>query len=654
MSISRQDEITHWLVKEENETVLIDWLATNFQLSENKAEQIANVSLPEGYGSLSKKALDRILPELQREVVTYDKAVLAAGFDHHSMLSHALQTGEVMEALPYYGEPLQRHVGFADPNAKPDDPPEKRFGRIANPTVHIGLNELRKVVNALIKKYGHPSEVIVEVTRELKQSKAKRDEIQKEQSANQKQNERWRAEIKEITGFEASLLDLQKMKLWTELNFSDASNRRCPYTGEQINLTRLFSGEVEIEHILPFSKTLDDSLNNKTVSMRRANRDKGNRTPFEAFGNSPPGYSFAEILERAGTMPLAKRKRFAPDGYEKWLKEDKDFLARALTDTAYLSRIAREYLSLICPPNKVRAIPGRMTAMLRGKFGLNDILGLTGEKNRNDHRHHAVDACVIGVTDQGLLQRFARASASAREQQLNRLVQSMPEPFPNFRSHVARAVERIVVSHRPDHNHEGRLHNETAYGLLGDGMVAYTKRIEGKRVREAEKLSVIEFAEPKANHRHGTLPDGTPRPYKGYKGDSNYCIEIVRNEKGKWEGEVISTFQAYQIAREQGTTGLRNSKISASGKRLVMRLLINDTLRLKLNGTDQTMRVVSINSAGRLSLAGHLEANVDARNREDNSGFRYTYKQAGSLFDTCARKVTVSPIGVTTDPGFSS
>jgi hypothetical protein len=54
-----------------------------------------------------------------------------------------------------------------------------------------------------------------------------------------------------------------------------------------------------------------------------------------------------------------------------------------------------------------------MTAMLRAKFGLNDILGLDGEKNRNDHRHHAVDACVIAVTDQGMLQRFARKPAPA-------------------------------------------------------------------------------------------------------------------------------------------------------------------------------------------------------------------------------------------------
>src|SRR5690606_26599684 len=118
-----------------------------------------------------------------------------------------------------------------------------------------------------------------------------------------------------------------------ELGF-DPVERRCPYTGVQIGLERLLSDEVEIEHILPFSLTLDDSLNNKTVSLRSANRFKGNRTPWQAFGQSQiSGIDYEAIIKRAQNMPLRKRYRFAPDGYERWLKEDNDFLARALNDT---------------------------------------------------------------------------------------------------------------------------------------------------------------------------------------------------------------------------------------------------------------------------------------------------------------------------------
>jgi CRISPR-associated endonuclease Csn1 len=359
------------------------------------------------------------------------------------------------------------------------------------------------------------------------------------------------------------------------------------------------------------------------------------------------------MLHRASLMPKGKRYRFASDGMAQWLREDKGFLARALNDTRHLSRVAREYLSLICP-QATRVIPGRMTAMLRAKFGLNDILGLNGEKNRDDHRHHAVDACVIAVTDQGLLNRFAQASASAREKQLNKLVETMPLPWESYREHVQRAIDNIWVSHKPDHGYEGAMHNDTAYGLLGGGKVQVRKTLDGVRTREIAALKVIEFADAHATARHGLLPNGEPRPYKGYKGDSNYCMEIVRNDKGKWEGEVVSTFEAYQLVRQHGLARLRHPILSLSGKPLVMRLMIGDYLRFQSEDQLIVMRIASINSAGRLSLASHQEANVDARNRDKEGSWRYTYKQAGSLERLQGRQVTITPIGELRDPGFGN
>jgi hypothetical protein len=96
--------------------------------------------------------------------------------------------------------------------------------------------------------------------------------------------------------------------------------------------------------------------------------------------------------------------------------------------------------------------------------------------------------------------------------------------------------------------------------------VSVHKVVDGKRERVEDNLKVIEFSNAKATTRHGVLPTGEPRPYKGYKGDSNYCIEIIRNEKGKWEGEVISTFEAYQLVRTHGLARLRHPKLSVSGK----------------------------------------------------------------------------------------
>lgn len=658
-SLAEQDAIVLQLLNEPHEGKLIAWLKEHTGVSDEQAEAIAVAGLPEGHGRLSIAALARILPPLAKDVVTYSDAVQLAGFDSHSVLGHAQSTGELLDELPYYGQYLQRHVAFAKENPRSD---EERYGKIANPTVHIALNELRKVVNALIKRYGKPAEVIIEVARELKLGQQRRQEIQREQRERQDLNEKLVADACEILHLTPAHLDRakrrelsQKMQLWCELNKDGATDRRCPYTGEQIGIHRLLSPEVEIEHILPYSITLDDSLNNKTVALRRANRDKGNRTPFEAFGKqAQEGYDYDAILQRAAKMPREKAKRFAPDGYARWLKEDKDFLARALNDTAYLSRVAKEYLSLLYPDadaGKVRAIPGRMTALLRGKFGLNQLLSGDSSKNRNDHRHHALDATVIAITDQALLQRFAQASASARERQLDRLVEEMPLPWPAFRDHVARAMSGITVSHRPDHGYQGAMHEETAWGLRGNGEVARLVRDEGAphRRTEQKKLNVIPISSTADPNRHGVSEDGTPIAYKGYVGGSNYCLEIWRDEAGKPDARVISTFDAYQVIREHGVEAgermLRSAKKAINGLPLIARLMINDMVSLKIDGGRKVMRVVNIRSSGQFYMSEHHEANGDSRDRDKDDPYAFTSKQPSSFLKAGGKVVTVSPIG---------
>ena len=677
---AKQDAIVLQLVKEENEAKLIQWLQTETGIDERRAEAICNTGLAPGYGSLSVLALSQILPELRREVVSYAEAAKAAGF-HHSRLAEnsevpertfkidnidsetgEIKTFNIFTELPYYGEFLQRHVGFADPKAKASDSPEKRFGKIANPTVHIGLNQVRLVVNALIKRYGHPSEVIVEVARELKRSKELRDEDVKRQAENQRRNKAYREDIAEqiYNGAieKVSTADIQKLVLWKELSSNEA-DRRCPYSGIQISRGMLFGPEVEVEHILPFSETLDDSLNNKTVAMRKANRVKGNSTPWQArTAFAAQGWDYESIIERAKLIPnSAKRDRFAEDGLQRWLKEDKGFLARALNDTKHLSKVAREYVSLICPQN-TRVIPGQMTAMLRGKSGLNDVLSLTGDKNRNDHRHHAVDACVIGVTDQGLLQRFAQASASARVRQLNRLVDNMPLPWESYRAHVERAVNNIYVSHKPEHGYEGAMHEDTAYHPphLDNKNMWRTRGIGGDKPNEKkhDSTAVVAINSTRDLTRHSLDAKGSVRSYKGYVGGSNYCIDIVRNEKGKWESEVVSTFEAYKIIREfgekDGLKKLQSAFTSISGKQLVMRLLGGDIVKMMIHEQPCLMRVTAIKA--QMVFAELNEANVNARNGDANDSFQYTTKYAGSLQTAKARRITISPLGEVSDSGF--
>lgn len=680
LSLTRQDEIVEKLLTTESEADLTAWLERECGLSKEAARAVANANLPDGYGRLGRKALSKILPKLTETVVTYDIAVKAAGYASHS----DFYTGEIHDALPYYGKSLERHVGFG--TGLVDDSDEKRHGKIANPTVHIGLNQLRKLVNAIIEEYGSPDEIIVEVARDLKLSYAKRREIEEEQAERQKQNDKFRETLKE-QGLPDNTENILKLRLWTELNPGDPLNRRCPFTGVPISREKLFSPEVEIEHLLPFKRSLDDSIPNKTISLRRANRDKGNNTPFEAFGHSPEGYDWAAIIERAQVFPTNKRWRFAENAMERYLRDEKDFLARHLNDTAYLSRIAKEYLSAICPPACIWVTPGRLTAMLRAKWGLNSILSDTNRKQRNDHRHHAVDAVVIGVADRALLKRVADAAGRAHDAGLERLLSDMPQPWDGFRDAVESGIERVVVSHKPDHGQQDKLHNDLAYGFVeqadedgvarvvrrrkineinmghlgpnaedgvrdpplrkqlreavGDAtstelknrLLAFSERTGIRRVRVTEKLSVI------------AIPDS---PFKAYKGDSNFAFEIYQDENGRWRENIVTTFEANQVKPPER---LRDRHLALNGKPLVMRLCKNDCVAIEENGARQILRVVQF-SPGKLLMASHTEANVDARNRAKE--FSYTQKSAGTLCSAKGRRVFVDLLGHVLDPGFKS
>lgn len=157
--------------------------------------------------------------------------------------------------------------------------------------------------------------------------------------------------------------------------------------------------------------------------------------------------------------------------------------------------------------------------------------------------------------------------------------------------------------------------------------------------------------------RHDRDADGNIKPYKGYVGGSNYCIEIWKDNKGKWKSNVVSTYQAYQTIREYGEEDgfrrLRNPARSQNGNPLVMRLMINDMIRYKDDGELKTQRVVKISGNGQIFLATHNEANVSERNASKEDAFVFVSKMAGSLQKTQARRVTVDPIGNLRDPGFS-
>jgi len=707
-SDSEQDEIVETILAADDEEELAAIARRDWRLDDDHARAVARVGLPHGYCRLGRKALSRIVDELvagfvevtdpatgevYRAPLTYDQAVRRAGYHHADFRGD----GAAPE-LDYYGKPLQRHMISA--TGAPDDPDEKRYGRFPNPTVHIGLNELRRVVNALIRQYGKPAEIAIELARDLKLSREERRRVEEKIKENTERNEALRKELVAL-GQKVNRENLQRLKLYHEL---PPQQRCCIYTGKPISVEMLFSDEVVIDHILPFKDTLDDSLANKVLCLRSANHDKGKRTPYDAFRHHP-GYDWTGILLRTELLPKNKRWRFAEDALQRFA-DNADFIARHLTDTAYVARVAKEYLGQICPSDRVWAIPGKLTSLLRGKWGLNGILSDSNLKNRADHRHHAIDAFVVACTDRALLQRMSTAAGEAR---LDRTLEDLPDPWDGFDRDAFRdRIRSVVVSLKPDYGRQGRLHEATAYGLVADpakedgATVVYRKSFadlnenEIARIRDRDlrarvqahvaaaakgtKLSQAQLSQALAAFaandekyrgiRHVRLlktedpstlirlKDRQGRLYKALIPGENWCVDVYEQCKGKragkWIGVPVTMFEANQpqFAEERLNRLRRNGTLDA-GARKIMRLHKGDYLRLEIDGEPRVMRIVRLEVENqRLRLAEHKESgNLEERHKDPDDPFRWTFVSFDQLRKRNARRVSVDLLGRVSDPG---
>lgn len=714
MTEDQQWEVISRLLHEEDEKALVDWLTTNHGLSADEAKAVAAVHLPEGYGRFGITATRALIKELRADVVVYSEAASRAGYHHSDRRTEGGFTDEHGHpALPYYGVALERHImpGTGDP----DDEEEERVGRLTNPTVHIGLNQVRRTINTLIRAFGMPEQIAIELGRELKLNDEKKKDMERQNAANRREAERRSQTLRDIgqadTGANRALL-----RLWEELDPANVLNRRCVYSGRMISIDMLFNGSVDVDHILPFSTTLDDSNGNKIVALREANRLKGKRTPYEARHDFRGRYGsdgdWEDIAQRVACLPKSKRWRFEPDAMQRFQEND-GFLARHLVDTQYLSRLAREYLETLYPStgegsSHVWASPGRMTEMVRRKLGLNNLLpdhniggGADQPKNRLDHRHHAIDAAVVAITDRALLQRAARESGLEGSEGRERIV--IPPPWDTFRDDLRTAVNRIVVSHRPDHGTAsksglakgqdrtaGALHNDTAYGLTGmadaKGTSLVVHRIPllsvkpdhlgedpGRGIRDLKLRAALRaFAEDRGLEEalrrfstHGPLEyrgirrlrvieplnvipirDPQGKPYKGYKGDSNYRYDVWEMPDGVWRSEVVSMFDAHQPG---WTSAIRQGCPTA---RKVLSLHRDDVVAVERDGRREVLRVVKF-SEKQIALAAPNEAGaLKARATDKNDPFNYVYSSARTLKSWQARQVRIDEVGRVLDPGF--
>lgn len=460
-----------------------------WQFSDQQAFELVTLELPSGYMGHCHEVIVELLKHLEQGMV-YSDAKEKAEFNNRSQ-----------SAQPQYLE--------APPN-------------IANPIVQKALYETRRVVNALIEKYGtKPKRIRIEMARDMKASKAHRAEMEKRNRENQNINEKAREAIQDwnqhhphqTIGLEYA--SVEKIKLWieqrvrpdkestTKIKLWQEQNHYCLYSGKPITFPQIADGGVEIDHIYPLSLFGMDDYLNKVLVFKSFNLAKEQKTPWQKWGESE---RYEQIVRDAqkyygsdGSPLKAKLDKIRDKSDEADFREKMaEFTKAQLNDTRYICVAVKNYLKTLGYIDQdIQVSRGRATAEIRRLWGLGNILPKSRneqeessnahtetqdeaddgqkkkekKKDRGDHRHHAIDAVIIALTDAKIFKklqdryRYYELHGSWPEADLEKPILADGKPWESLRHDVKQVVMNRVVSFSTNRKVSGGLHDEQPYGL---------------------------------------------------------------------------------------------------------------------------------------------------------------------------------------------
>lgn len=382
---------------------------------------------------------------------------------------------------------------------------------LRNPIVEQVVTETLRVVRDIWKQQGRIDEVHIELGREMKKTAEQRKADTERILENENTNARIKALLTEFADpsygidgvrpyspsqqeilriYEEGALQtldkndkdfdfVSKLKKSPTISKSDVTRYKCwleqkyrsPYTGEMISISRLFTEDYEIEHVIPQSRYFDDSFSNKVICESAVNKLKTNMLGHEFIKN----FHGEKVEIGKGKFVTI----FENDDYEKFVKDNyktnrsklnkllleeipDEFIERQLNDSRYISKIVKGLLSnMVREEGEQEAISknvivcnGTITTRLKKDWGLNDawnriilprferMAELTGRdfvtKNseghlipnmplelskgfnfkRIDHRHHALDAIAIACCSRSMVQYLNNESAKSGNTEL--------------------------------------------------------------------------------------------------------------------------------------------------------------------------------------------------------------------------------------------
>ncbi len=308
-----------------------------------------------------------------------------------------------------------------------------------------------QVVKAIWKQYKfNPDEleIRVELARDLKNSAAERDKIFKGQIRNKKTNDMVKEKLEEA---EILVTDenILKYKLYEQQNFVS------PYSGEIMAVSSFNS--YEIDHIIPKSRYFDDSFSNKVLVEGNLNNEKSNRTAWEYIMQQNSKHS---ILTVENYVKHINDNFFGKKNKNLLLEKiPTNPVERQLKNTQYITVAIKNELAKVVGSDNVKTSTGEVTDFLRSRWGLKKLfMELTEsrfkqmelwdldengnpksewvkryvDKNggnkyeiknwskRYDHRHHAIDALVVALTEQSHIQRLNNLNKYLQDELTNR------------------------------------------------------------------------------------------------------------------------------------------------------------------------------------------------------------------------------------------
>ncbi|MDA1106608.1 MAG: type II CRISPR RNA-guided endonuclease Cas9 [Planctomycetota bacterium] len=633
-------------------------------LNDEAVHDFVHLRLEEGYASLGRLALQRLLPHMERGLTVQEAR---------------------KEAFPSHFE--------ADDRTHSLPPVRKSLYHLRNPTVERSLTETRRVANELIREFGVPQTIHVELARDIKKSRKDRQEIAKKNRNRQGERETVAEKLSELGIGAPSRSDIEKGLLHEECG------GKCPYTGRSIALTDLFSTSSpwDVEHIIPFSRSLDDSFWNKTLCWGEENRNrKGNRTPYEAY--APNATAYEQMLSRVeqfqGKDKSEKLRRFKMRDVGDDLKEE--FCSRQLNDTKYASRLACGYLEELYGgawdedgTRRIFASAGGVTAMVRRELGIQGMLHPAGAptKTRDDHRHHGLDALAIALTSPGMVKQLSDSSEQAREAGRRRF-KPIPAPWVTFSDEVIAKVDEMVVSHRGNRSLAGELHEATNYsraiggddgerhvrkplssfamgGKLDDIVDPVVRKVVQDHVaaKGGDKKCLANAEDPprmpgrdgqpgtpirrvRIKASRGTIVpvgQGSRQRYVAPGSNHHMAVVAILGKDGtpvKWEGHVVTRLEAVRRAAKGEPVIQRDW---GAGKKFCFSLSSGDMVRMTIDGKDGLYVVRGV-TEGQVEFTTANEARPIAVIRKEKFR-RYRFSPSTLMRECHTKRVAVSAGG---------